>query len=214
MNASKPVPNNPIPSREFQDLSRFVLPPGFRGRPAWLVQLWWAVQTFLFHSSPQFLYGWRAFLLRSFGATIGKGVKIRPSVSITYPWKLSIGDYSWIGDDVVLYSLGNISIGRSAVVSQKSYLCTGSHDVESAEFTITEAPIRIEDQCWLAADVFVCPGITIGFGTVVAARSTVVHDLPSGVIAYGSPAKPRKLRISADTAPSGVLKTRPAGIGG
>jgi putative colanic acid biosynthesis acetyltransferase WcaF len=174
------------------------------------VQLWWVVQTLLFHSSPQFLYAWRVFLLRCFGAKIGKGVKIRPSASITYPWKLSIGDYSWIGDDVVLYTLGNIWIGRSAVVSQKSYLCTGSHDMGSAEFTITEAPITIEDQCWLAADVLVCPGVTVGFGTVVAARSTVVHDLPAGVIAYGTPAKPGRLRAAP---PSEDRTTRSAGVG-
>lgn len=214
MNASDVANNGPTPPREFQDLSRFVLPRGFRGRPAWFVQLWWAVETLLFHSSPQFLYGWRVFLLRCFGAKIGKGVKIRPSASITYPWKLSIGDYSWIGDDVVLYTLGNISIGRSAVISQKSYLCTGSHEIGTAEFTITEASITIEDQCWVAADVFVFPGITIGFGTVVAARSTVTHDLPSGVIAYGSPAKPGKLRMSTATAPSQTLTARSAKTGG
>jgi putative colanic acid biosynthesis acetyltransferase WcaF len=82
----------------------------------------------LFRTSPQFLYGWRNFLLRLFGAKIGKKVIIRPSVKITYPWKLSIGDYSWIGDDVDLYTLGEIDIGNHVVISQRSYLCTGSHD--------------------------------------------------------------------------------------
>ena len=95
----------------FQDLSSFRLPDEFRGRPSWYVQLWWLVQSLLFHTSPQALFGWRRFLLRLFGAQIGKNVLIRPSVMVTYPWKVSIGDYSWIGDDAVIYSLGDIRIG-------------------------------------------------------------------------------------------------------
>jgi len=88
-----------------QDLSKSKVPPGFRGRPAWFVQLWWIVQTLLFHPSPQLFYGWRRFLLRAFGARIGKGVLIRPSVTVTYPWKLGIGDWSWVGDHATLYAL-------------------------------------------------------------------------------------------------------------
>ena len=93
-----------------QDLKSFKLPKNFRGRNAFIVQLWWLVQSILFRTSPQFLYGWRNFLLRLFGAKIGKKVIIRPSVKITYPWKLSIGNYSWVGDDVDLYTLGDIDI--------------------------------------------------------------------------------------------------------
>src|SRR5438105_4960330 len=102
-----------------QDLSAFSLPAEFRGRPAWFVQLWWLVQSTLFRWSPQFMYGWRRLLLRLFGATIGRSVLVRPTARITYPWKIRIGDYSWIGDDVVLYSLGEIDIGAHVVVSQK-----------------------------------------------------------------------------------------------
>ncbi|MEN8669496.1 MAG: colanic acid biosynthesis acetyltransferase WcaF, partial [Ketobacter sp.] len=106
----------------YQDLNSFKLKPGERGRSAWIVQLWWIVQPVLFGMSPQFMFGWRRFLLRLFGARIGKGVLIRPSARITYPWKIEIGDYSWIGDNTMLYSLGLISIGRNVVVSQSSYL--------------------------------------------------------------------------------------------
>jgi putative colanic acid biosynthesis acetyltransferase WcaF len=182
--------------QQYQDLSLFRMPAGFRGRPAWFVQLWWIVEALLFKTSPQAFYRWRVFLLRSFGATIGKGVTIRASASVTYPWKLSIGDYSWVGDEVVLYTLGNIKIGSHTVISQRSYLCAGSHEVDDAQFTITNLPIEIGDQCWIAADVFVGPGIKIGFGTVVGARSTVTADLPPEVIAYGYPAKPVKARPS------------------
>jgi putative colanic acid biosynthesis acetyltransferase WcaF len=103
-----------------QKLNSFKLPNNFRGRNVFVVQLWWLVQSLFFKNSPQFLYGFRRFLLRLFGAKIGKKVIIRPTVRITYPWKVVIGDFSWIGDDVVLYSLGEIEIGENVVISQKS----------------------------------------------------------------------------------------------
>ena len=179
---------------EYQALDRFSLPPNFRGRSAIMVQLWWIVQGTLFAWSPQFLYGWRRFLLRVFGAKIGKAVLVRPTVRITYPWKVSIDDYSWIGDDVVLYSLGEIEIGKNTVISQKSYLCTGSHDHTSKAFDIYAKTIKIGDEVWIATDVFIAPGVTIGRGAVVGARSTVLHNLPAKKICYGNPAKPVKVR--------------------
>jgi putative colanic acid biosynthesis acetyltransferase WcaF len=181
----------------FQNLQQFKVPAGFRGRNALTVQLWWLVQATLFRWSPQFMYGWRRFLLRCFGATVGKKVIIRPTVTITYPWKVAIGDYSWIGDDVVLYSLGEIRIGSHAVVSQKSYLCTGSHHYQQIDFGIFAQPIEVGDEAWLATDVFVAPGVSIGEGAVVGSRSSVYQDLPAGMICFGNPAKPVKAREKA-----------------
>lgn len=172
-----------------QDLATFRLPAGFRGRPAWFVQLWWIVQASLFAWSPQVLYGWRRFLLRLFGARVGRGAIIRPSVKVTYPWKLSLGDHAWIGDDVVLYTLGEISIGPNAVISQKSYLCTGGHDYTRSTFDIYSMRIFVDAEAWIATDVFVAPGITIGHGAVVGARSSVFNNIPAGMVARGSPAK-------------------------
>jgi putative colanic acid biosynthesis acetyltransferase WcaF len=145
--------------------------------------------------SPQFLYGFRNFLLRLFGAKIGKKVIIRPTARITYPWKVSIGDYSWIGDDVVLYSLGEIEIGKNVVISQKSYICTASHDYLQSDFPIFAKKSTIEDECWLATDVFVSPGITIGEGSVIGSRSSVYKDIPSNKVCIGSPAKIIRERI-------------------
>jgi putative colanic acid biosynthesis acetyltransferase WcaF len=172
-----------------QDLKSFRLPANFRGRPAWLVQLWWVVQGTLFRMSPQGFYTWRRFLLRLFGCRVGKGALIRPTVEITYPWKVAIGDYSWIGHDVCLYSLGEIHIGDNVVISQKSYLCTGSHDVRSPGFDMRVEPIFVDAEAWIAADVFIFPGVHIGRGTVVGARSTVQEDLPAMMICAGNPAK-------------------------
>lgn len=179
---------------KIQDLSLYKTPKDFRGRSKITVQLWWLTNALFFKTSPQVFYSWRRILLRLFGAKIGKGVIIRPSVVITYPWKIRIGDYSWIGDDVVLYSLGNISIGKNSVISQKSYLCTGTHDYSKKEFPIYAKDIIIEDECWLATDVYVAPGIKIGNGTVVGSRSSVFKNLPSGKVCFGSPAIPIKNR--------------------
>jgi putative colanic acid biosynthesis acetyltransferase WcaF len=181
-----------------QDLATFRVPKTFRGRPSWYVQLWWLVQSTLFGLSPQFMYGWRRFLLRLFGAQIGKNVLIRPSARITYPWKLVIGDYSWIGDDAVLYSLGNIVIGSNVVISQRSYVCTGTHDCNVPSFDILAKTIVIENEAWVATDVFIGPGVTIGKGTVVGARSSVLTELPEMVIAVGTPAKPIRPRTVAE----------------
>ena len=178
-----------------QSLSEFKLPKSFRGRPGWYVQIWWLVQSTLFAWSPQFLYSWRRLLLRGFGARVGRDVLVRPTAKVTYPWKVKIGDYSWIGDDVTLYSLGQITIGNNAVISQKSYLCAASHDYESQTFDIYDKAVVIEDEVWVATDVFIAPGVTIKRGAVVGARSSVFGDLPAGMICLGSPARPVKPRL-------------------
>jgi putative colanic acid biosynthesis acetyltransferase WcaF len=172
----------------YQDLSLFRLPKNFRGRSAVVVQLWWLIQSLLVNPSPQALYGWRRFWLRLFGAEIGQGVILRPSVRVTFPWKLKIGDRAWIGDRVELYTLGPIRIGNDAVVSQDSYLCTGSHDHRDPAFGIFAREIVVEDEAWVASGVFIAPGRTIGRGAVVAARSVVLSDVPEGMIAAGHPA--------------------------
>ncbi|AZQ43117.1 putative colanic acid biosynthesis acetyltransferase [Nonlabens ponticola] len=174
--------------KTYQQLDQFKLPPNFRGRGAVTVQLWWIVQSTLFACSPQFMYGWRRFLLRAFGANIGRNVIVRPTVKTQFPWKVTIGDHSWIGDEVILYSLGRINIGKNTVVSQRSYICTGTHDYNAVAFDIESHDITIGDQCWLATDVFVAPGLSIGDGSVIGARSSVFKNIPAGKICAGSPA--------------------------
>lgn len=179
-----------MPEREtVQDLGRFRLPPGFRGRSAPIVLLWQLVQATLFACSPQPLYGWRRFLLRLFGGRIGTGVLVRPTARITYPWKIEIGARSWIGDHAELYSLGPIRIGADSVVSQRAYLCAATHDHRKADFPILAPGVEIGDEAWIAADVFVGPGVRIGRGAVVGARSSVFKDIGDDEIASGSPAR-------------------------
>jgi putative colanic acid biosynthesis acetyltransferase WcaF len=130
-------------------------------------------------------------LLRLFGAHIGTGVLIRPTARFTYPWKVEIGDYSWIGDNVVLYSLDQIQIGRHCVISQNSYLCTGSHDLQDPAFCLQTASITIGTGVWIAADCFIGLGVHIGANAVIGSRSSVFTNIPSGQVCWGTPCRPR-----------------------
>lgn len=165
-----------------------------RGKPGWFVLLWWFVQAVTFPLTPQPLYGVRRLILRLFGGKVGKGVLIRPTARFTYPWKIAIGDYSWIGDDVVLYSLDRIEIGQHCVISQKSYLCTGSHDIQDPTFGLKTASIRIGNGAWVAADCFIAPGVDVGANAVIGARSSVFEDMPAGQVCLGTPCRPRYSR--------------------
>lgn len=189
---------------DYQKLGNVKYSKKERGRSAFIVQLWWIIQSTFFSLSPQFAYRWRVFLLRLFGATIGNNVLIRPTARITYPWKLSIGDNSMIGDFVELYNLAPISIMDDVVISQKSYLCTGSHDLNDINFELVVDPIVIQEQAWVAADVFIAPGVTIGRGSVIGIRSTVYHDIPEGMICYGNPARVIRKRQTNQEIPSDI----------
>lgn len=178
----------------FQDLSHSKVPPGFRGRSGLTVLLWQTVQQTLFAWSPQPAYGWRRWLLRLFGAEVGKGVLVRPTARVTYPWKVKLGNHCWIGDHAELYSLGPIAIGSNAVISQRSYICAATHDYMDIAFPLVAKPIVVEREAWVAADCFIAPGVTIGVGSIVAARSTVLKDVPPAAIYAGSPAELKRPR--------------------
>jgi putative colanic acid biosynthesis acetyltransferase WcaF len=166
-----------------------------RGRPGWYILLWWLIQSIFFPLSLHNAHGFRCWLLRRFGATIGTGVVIRPTARFTYPWKVTIGDYSWIGDDVVFYSLESIKVGSQSVISQKCYLCTGSHDFQDKAFNLIVNPITIGNGVWVATDCFIAPGVNIGANAVIGARSSVFSDITAAMVAWGTPCKPHYPRI-------------------
>lgn len=182
-------------TKRYQDLRKFNVPKGFRGKSKITVQIWWIVEKTLFSMSPQFFYGWRRFLLRLFGAKIGKGVLIRPSARFTYPWKVTIGANTWIGEQTILYSLGEIVIGKDVAVAHGVYFNTGLHDYTKKEFPIMFDKIIVEDECWITNDVYIAPGVKIGKGCVIGARSSVYKSTSKGWVCYGNPSKPVKLRI-------------------
>jgi putative colanic acid biosynthesis acetyltransferase WcaF len=165
------------------------VPKDFRGGDKFKVQLWEIVHFFLFRPSPQFMYRYRNFLLRIFGAKIGKKVLIRSSVKITYPWKLFIGDNTWIGEDCYIYNLENINIGSNVSIAHRNFLNTGGHDYHKTTFDIFAKPIKIEDEVWITSEVYISPGVTIFKGAVIGARSFVLKDVPEGMLCYGNPAK-------------------------
>ncbi|MBF2065071.1 MAG: colanic acid biosynthesis acetyltransferase WcaF [Calothrix sp. C42_A2020_038] len=185
--------------KPFMDLSKYDQSWYDRGRPSWYVLLWWFVQAVTFPLTLHPFNGLRCSILRLFGARIGKNVLIRPTARFTYPWKVRIGDYSWIGDNVVFYSLDQINIGSHCVISQKSYLCTGSHDMKDPAFGLKTASITVNDGAWIAADCFIAPGVNIGANAVIGARSSVFANMPAGQVCVGSPCRPRYPRIKMST---------------
>ena len=156
---------------------------------------WQSVWAVLYRPSPAPVHFWRRGLLRAFGARIGKGVHVYPSAKIWAPWNLSMADDSCFAEEVDCYNVAQVDIGEGAIVSQKSYLCTASHDYQSISFELLSAPITIGPLAWIASDTFVGPGRTVGRGAVVGARSVVINDIPDWVVAAGHPAREIGRRI-------------------
>lgn len=169
-------------------------------------QAWFMVQGTVFRFSLYNAFRWRRFLLRAFGAQLGRDVRIRPTVRVDVPWNLRIGDNSSVGDYAILYCLGLVTVGRHVTISQYAHLCAGTHETNTRRMILLKPPITIGDDAWIATDVFVGPGVTIGARTLVGARSNVFTDLPADVIAVGSPARtlrPRSMLSPADEAALG-----------
>lgn len=122
----------------------------------------------------------RAKVLRAFGATIGTNVNIRNDVRIHWPWKLTIGDNTWIGVGSYLLNLEPITIGDDVCISQQAFLCTGSHKADDQAFEYDNAPITIKDGSWVAARATILRGVTVGRDAVVGATALVVKDVPEG----------------------------------
>ena len=156
--------------------------------------LWLAVQSTLFRWSPRPFHGFRAALLRLFGARIAGPVVVFPTVKVIYPWQLELDPRSMVGPHVNLYNLATIRLESGANVSQFCHLCAGSHDFTRWSMPLVTAPIVVGRNAWLGADVFVGPGVTIGELAVVGARSVVVGDLPARQICVGSPCRPIRER--------------------
>jgi putative colanic acid biosynthesis acetyltransferase WcaF len=157
--------------------------------------VWSVVWLLLFRPTPRTFHPWRCFLLRLFGAKLGKAVHPYPSARIWAPWNLEMGDHACLSEEVDCYCVEKIRNGANSTVSQYSFLCSASHDYSSHDMPLVTAPITIGNRVWIAADVFVGPGVRIGDGTVVTARSSVFGSLPGQVVARGNPAIPVRQRL-------------------
>ncbi len=159
------------------------------GVPFLKVLLWYYLGSALVRSGCFPFYRIKVACLRLFGATIGKNVVIKPGVRIKFPWKLEIGDYSWVGEDAWIDNLDWVRIGKNVCISQGVYLCTGSHDWGDALFGLKTAPIVIEDQCWLAAKSAVGPGVTVRQGAILALGGVTSKSLEPMKVYRGNPAE-------------------------
>jgi putative colanic acid biosynthesis acetyltransferase WcaF len=181
--ASTPVP--------IVDLAAY-RPKAFeRGRSVLVEAAWRVVQTVL---APLPGSAWRRLLLRAFGARIGTGVVVKPFVKITFPWRLTVGDHTWLGEGVWIDNLAPVTIGSHCCLSQDAMLCTGNHDWSSPGFDLVVRPITIEDGAWVAARACIGPGVTVGRGAVLALGAVAVRDLAPAFIHQGCPAAPIRPR--------------------
>lgn len=163
-----------------------------------LLRVLWMVGWILFRLSPRPCFGLRRWLLRLFGANVGREVHVYPSSHVYYPWNLEIGDWSCIGEWALVYNLGKVTIGERVTISQRVHLCAGTHDYQDTTMPLIKPPITIGTAVWVCADAFIGPGVTVAEGAVVGARSVVVKDVPEWVVVGGNPAKILKGRSLKD----------------
>ncbi|RZJ93179.1 MAG: putative colanic acid biosynthesis acetyltransferase [Hymenobacter sp.] len=166
---------------------------------------WGVTSAVLFRLSPRPLHGWRSFLLRCFGAKVGAGVHVYPGANIWAPWNLELADECAIASGVTLYSQGKITVGYRAVVSQGAHLVTGTHDYNTPGFILITKPIRIGAHAWVAAEAFIHPGVTVGAGCVIGARSVVTRDMPEWTVCAGHPCLALKPRTRIDLPVAALL---------
>ena len=161
--------------------------------PKLKILLWYFVNA-LFIRNPYLPFsGLKVFFLRQFGAKIGRGVVIKPGVSIKYPWKLTIGDHCWIGENVWIDNLAEVKIGSQVCLSQASMLLTGNHNYKKTTFDLIVSPITLEDGVWIGAKAMVCPGVYCNSHSILSVQSVANKDLEAYTIYQGNPAQ--KLRV-------------------
>jgi putative colanic acid biosynthesis acetyltransferase WcaF len=169
--------------------------------------LWGLVWLVLFRPSPRPCHAWRRWLLRCFGARVGRGAHVYPSARVWAPWNLHMGEHSCLADGVDCYSVDRVTLGPHALVSQDAYLCSATHDYNDPAFPLVTAPVTIGAHAWVAAGAFVGPGITVGEGAVVGARACVFRNVQPWTVVGGNPARFLKHRVltrSASQASLGV----------
>jgi putative colanic acid biosynthesis acetyltransferase WcaF len=159
-----------------------------RGAPLIKEGLWQLCRLLFFLPSVPLPSRIRVGLLRVFGAKVGKDVVIRSGVNIAFPWRLSIGNDTWIGEGVTLLNLATIRIGDNTCISQRAFLCTGSHDFFATTFNLITGPINVSDCSWIAAQSFIGPNVSIGEGSMICAGAVITKNVPSFSIAKGNPA--------------------------
>ena len=157
----------------------------------------WSLGRWLIRLSPRPCFGWRRVVLRLFGARVGAHVNVYPSTHLYMPWNVEIGDWTALGEDVFVYSLGKVSIGKSVTLSYRAHVCAGTHDLNDPTLPLLKPPVTIEDGVWVGTEAFIGPRVRVGRAAVVGARAVVVKDVAPLDVVAGNPARPisrRQLR--------------------
>jgi putative colanic acid biosynthesis acetyltransferase WcaF len=170
------------------DLSKFSTGGFNRGAGLLKEGFWILASLFLFRLCPFKLSGLKCAVLRAFGATVGRGVVIKPNVKITFPWKLTLGNHIWLGEECWLLNLEHITIADDVCISQRAFLCTGNHNYKSPAFDLIVKPIQVGEGAWVGAGAWVGPGVRVGTHAVLTAGSVATKDLEPGGIYRGNPA--------------------------
>ena len=163
-----------------------------RGKPLWCEALWLLVKCGFFLTPIPWPSALKVALLRAFGAKIGQRMVIRSRVNITFPWRFEAGDDVWLGDEVLILSLAPVVLESNVCISQRAFLCTGSHNFRAENFDLITKPITIRAGSWVAAQAFIAPGVEIGEGSMVTAGSVVSENVPPKSLARGNPASVTK----------------------
>ncbi len=161
--------------------------------------IWYLVNVVFFISPLLPLSSLKVFLLRLFGAKVGKGVIIKPAINIKYPWLLQIGDYSWLGENVWIDNLVEVEIGKHVCISQGAFLLCGNHNYKKSTFDLEVGKIKLDDGAWIGAKSIVCPGVTVGSHAVLAVGSIATKDLEPYFIYQGNPAVKVRERVISIT---------------
>jgi len=160
-----------------------------KGRPL-LVQILW-----YFFGLPIVRCYWlpvsaiKVLVLRLFGARVGEGVYLKPGIKVKFPWYLTIGDHCWIGEDVWIDNLTDVTIGSHVCLSQAAYLCTGNHDWTTRNMKLFARPIVLQDGCWVGAKAVLCPGVVVSAGAILGAGGVAAKDIPRFQVWAGNPAR-------------------------
>ena len=179
----------------YVDLSRFDSRQGLeRGMPMLIEGVWYIVKMFFFLSSFPWPSKMKRWLLVCFGAKVGRGLIIKPRVNVHFPWKLTIGDDVWIGEEVFILNFEPIVIGSNVCVSQRAFLCGGNHDYRDPTFKYRNEPIVIGSGVWIGASTFTGPGVHIHDNCVITAGSVVTTGLPEDMVCSGNPCRAVKGR--------------------
>jgi putative colanic acid biosynthesis acetyltransferase WcaF len=166
------------------------------GAPYWKQLFWYFIGSPLVESYCLPMSTMKVWILRKFGASIGKQVRIKPGVKVKFPWRLTVGDFAWIGENTWIDNLAPVVIEKHVCLSQGVYLCTGNHNWNHPDFKLIPAPIYIQESSWIAAKSVIGPGVTVGKGAVLTLGAVTGRSLEPMIVYAGNPAQPIKKRLN------------------